>query len=44
MAYLSVNVENFVTIGIMLLVWMVFLHLLAQVGLAIPRWLPGQGG
>lgn len=43
MAYLSVNVENFVTIGLMLLGWMITVHLLAQIGLAIPRWIPGAG-
>lgn len=44
MAYLSVNVENFVTIGLMLLIWMVLVHLLAQLGLMIPKWIPGAGG
>lgn len=44
MAYLSISIENFVTIGLMLLVWMIAVHILAQLGLAIPRWLPGAGG
>jgi hypothetical protein len=42
--YLGISVENFITIGLMLLVWMLALHVAAQVGLAIPKWLPGQGG
>lgn len=42
--YLGISIENFITIGIMLLVWMVGLHLIGQVGVSIPKWLPGQGG
>jgi hypothetical protein len=33
--YLSISVENFVTIGIMLLIWMLALHLAGQAGLRI---------
>ena len=43
MAYLSVSIENFITIGLMLLFWMLAVHLLAQLGLALPSWLPGAG-
>jgi len=42
--YLGVSVENFVTIGIMLLVWMLAIHLIGQVGvITFPNWLPGAG-
>lgn len=36
--YLGISIENFVTVGLMLLVWMVLLHLIAQVGIRIPAW------
>jgi len=39
--YLSISVENFVTIGLMLLVWMLAIHLLGQFGVSIASWLPG---
>ena len=42
--YLGVSVENFVTIGIMLLVWMLAIHLIGQIGvITFPSWLPGTG-
>lgn len=40
--YLGISIENFITIGIMLLVWMLGLHLIGQLGVAVPKWLPGQ--
>ena len=39
--YLSFSVENILTIGVMLLLWMLALHLAGQAGLAIGNWLPG---
>jgi hypothetical protein len=42
--YLSISVENFVTIGLMLLVWMLAIHLLGQFGVKFASWLPGAGG
>jgi hypothetical protein len=41
--YLSISVENFVTIGVMLLIWMLFIHVLGQFGVHIASWLPGGG-
>lgn len=43
--YLGISVENFVTIGVMLLVWMLVLHLIAQIGIRVPSWISlGSGG
>ena len=39
--YLGISIENFVTIGIMLLVWMLLLHVAGQFGVQIASWLPG---
>ena len=36
--YLSINVENMVTIGIMLLGWILFIHILAQVGVNLGQY------
>ena len=36
--YLGINIENFITVGLMLLVWMLALHVAGQVGVRIP-WL-----
>lgn len=36
--YLSFSIENMITIGVMLLVWMIVLHLLGQVGVMLPAW------
>lgn len=41
MTYLSISVENFITIGIILLVWMLALHVLGQLGVRFASWLPG---
>lgn len=41
--YLSVSLENFITIGLMLLIWMLALHVVGQIGVRVPQWLPGQG-
>lgn len=41
--YLGITVENFITVGLMLLVWMVGLHLAGQVGVRVADWLPGGG-
>lgn len=40
--YLAINVENMITIGVMLLVWMLGLHLLGQAGVTISGLLPGN--
>lgn len=40
--YLGISLENFITIGLMLLVWMIGLHVVAQIGIRVPSWLPGQ--
>jgi hypothetical protein len=42
--YLGISIENFVTIGLMLLVWMIALHVIAQIGIAVPSWLNLGGG
>lgn len=39
--YLGISVENFITVGLMLLVWMLALHLAGQAGLKVASWLPG---
>lgn len=39
--YLGISFENFVTLGVMLLAWIVFLHVLGQLGVHIADWLPG---
>lgn len=39
--YLGISIENFLTIGIMLLVWMLALHIAGQFGVGIASWLPG---
>lgn len=36
--YLSFNLENIVTIGVMLLCWMIALHVLGQLGVYLPQW------
>jgi hypothetical protein len=37
--YLGVSVENFITIGLMLLVWMIVIHMMGQFGMAVlPSW------
>jgi hypothetical protein len=41
--YLSISFENFITIGVMLLVWMVGLHVLGQLGIRVSGLLPGGG-
>lgn len=41
--YLKISVENFITIGMMLLAWMLALHLAGQFGIGIASWLPGSG-
>lgn len=41
--YLGITVENFVTVGLMLLIWMLVIHTIAQVGIRVPSWLPGAG-
>ena len=35
--YLSLSIENFVTVGVMLLVWMLALHLAGQAGISIGK-------
>jgi hypothetical protein len=42
--YLGISIENFITIGLMLLVWMLALHIAGQFGVHIASWLPGGGG
>ena len=38
--YLGISVENFITIGLMLLIWMIIIHLIGQFGLAaLPNWM-----
>ncbi len=41
--YLDFNLENIVTVGVILLIWMVGLHLLGQAGVYIPQWISGSG-
>jgi TM2 domain-containing membrane protein YozV len=42
--YLSFSLENIITIGVMLLVWMLAIHLLGQMGVHVASWIPGSGG
>lgn len=41
--YVGFSFENFLTIGLILLLWMVGLHVAGQFGLRIASWLPGGG-
>lgn len=41
--YLGITIENFITIGIMLLVWMLTLHVAGQFGVRVSGLLPGGG-
>lgn len=40
--YLGISIENFITIGVMLLVWMLLLHVVGQVGVNLPFGLSGN--
>ena len=42
--YLGISVENFVTVGLILLVWMILLHVMGQLGLNVAQYVPGLGG
>jgi hypothetical protein len=42
--YLSMTLENWITIGAMLLIWMLAVHLLGQFGVQVASWVPGAGG
>jgi hypothetical protein len=39
--YLGISIENFVTIGVMLLAWMLLLHVIGQFGVHLTSFLPG---
>lgn len=39
--YLGFTFENIVTVGVMLALWIVALHIAAQFGLRFASWLPG---
>lgn len=41
--YLGISIENFVTIGVMLLLWMLAIQLAGQFGINVKSWLPGGG-
>lgn len=41
--YLSMTLENWVTVGVILLIWMLAVHLLGQVGVHVASWVPGSG-
>lgn len=41
--YISITIENFVTIGLMLLAWMILLHVAGQAGLHLADYIPGLG-
>ncbi len=36
--YLSINMENIITIGVILLGWILFIHILAQLGVNIGQY------
>lgn len=39
--YLGISFENIITIGVMLLFWIIALHIAGQLGVGIASWLPG---
>jgi len=40
--YLSINLENIITIGVMLMIWMLAVHLIGQfASVTFPGWVPG---
>lgn len=41
--YIGLTVENFVTIGVMLIAWMIALHVLGQVGVHLGDYVPWLG-
>jgi hypothetical protein len=42
--YLSINLENIITVGVILLIWMIGVHLAGQLSISLPTWLPGARG
>jgi len=42
--YIGLNLENIVTVGVILILWMVALHLLGQLGVYMPAWLKSISG
>lgn len=42
--YVGISFENFVTIGIILLAWIIFLHVIGQFGVHLADYIPGLGG
>jgi hypothetical protein len=42
--YLALNLENIITVGVILLCWMLAVHLIGQAGVSVASWLPGSGG
>lgn len=41
--YLSFTPENFITVGIILVVWMILLHVIGQLGVNVSQYIPGLG-
>lgn len=39
--YIGISIENFVTIGLMLLLWMILLHAMGQFGVHLADYIPG---
>lgn len=39
--YLGISIENIITVGVILLIWMLALHVAGQFGVRIKSWLPG---
>lgn len=41
--YLGITLENFITVGLMLLVWMLALQVMGQFGVRLGSLIPGRG-
>jgi hypothetical protein len=41
--YLAFSFENFLTVGIILLIWMLAVHVAGQLGVHVASWVPGAG-
>jgi hypothetical protein len=41
--YLAINLENFITVSLMLVVFILIVHGVASLGVGLPGWLSGVG-
>lgn len=42
--YIGIKFENFITIGVILLAWMLLLQVMGQFGVHLSQYIPGLGG